>query len=91
MCKQWFSEHQDIQLLAAPVNSPDLNPLENFWAETTRNWVTCFPRNNATLESNIVDNWEKWRGNVEYFKNLYESMPRRMNAVIDDNGGSTGY
>lgn len=91
MCKKWFSEHPELDVLATPANSPDLNPIENVWAESTRNWKTVFPRNKTTLEASIVQSWEKLRERPEYFKNLYESMPRRLNAVIDNNGGPTKY
>lgn len=73
------------------MNSPDLNPIENFWAQMTRDWKSVFPRNRANLERCIVENWERMRGEPQYFRNLYDSMPRRMNAVIDNNGGATRY
>ena len=91
ICKNWFSRHPEIELLNAPSNSPDLNPIENFWAELTRDWETVFPRNKETLNSYIISNWEKWRGKTDYFKNLYESMPKRMEEVIQANGGITKY
>lgn len=79
-----------------PANSPptqpnhaDLNPIENFWAEITRGWQSVFPRNRQTLEPYIVANWGKMRGNTQYFHNLYASMSRRVQEVIDRNGGTS--
>lgn len=89
--RQWFTTHPELEMLVAPPNSPDLNPIENFWAETTRDWRTVFPRNRETLEPYIVQRWEEWRGRTQYFRNLYDSMPQRMRAVIDNNGGPTKY
>lgn len=57
----------------------------------TRGWQNVFPRNRETLDPYIVENWEKWRGEHQYFANLYASMPHRMRAVIDANGGHTRY
>ncbi len=75
----------------APVNSPDLNPIENLWAKMVRDWATVYPRNRERLEDYIVERWENERNNPQYFQNLYNSMPYRMQAVIDNNGGITKY
>lgn len=77
--------------VVAPSNSPDLNPIENVWAETTRDWISVYPRNLTNLHEQVNRNWEKLRNDPDYFKKLYESMPRRLNAVIDANGGHTRY
>lgn len=77
--------------LNAPANSPDLNPIENVWAKTTHGWKSVYPRNVENLDEQVQRNWEKLREDPDYFKNLYESMPTRLNAVIDANGGHTKY
>lgn len=77
--------------MKAPAYSPDLNPIENLWAEMMYDWETVFPRNRARLEDYIVERWEAGRNNPQYFLNLYASMPYRMQAVIDNNGGMTKY
>ena len=90
--KQWFCEHQTLQVLQKWLpNSPDLNPIENFWAEITRNWESVFPRNRTTLNQYILQNWESFRGNTQYFENLYKSIPQRIQEVINRNGGATSY
>lgn len=89
---EWFKNHQEINLLRNwPPNSPDLNPIENFWAEMTRNWRSVYPRNIHTLQQYVVANWEKMRGDTQYFQNIYASMPHRIQEVIDRNGGATSY
>lgn len=57
----------------------------------TRDWRSVFPRNKATLEAYVVERWESWRGQANYFERLYDSMPHRINAVIDANGGPIKY
>ncbi len=89
--RAWFARNPEINLINAPVNSPDLNPIENFWAEITREWVSVFPRNMDTLHRYVIERWEDWRGRTNYFERLYDSMPQRINAVIDNNGGITKY
>lgn len=89
--RNWFATHPELELLIAPPNSPDLNPIENFWAETTREWQNVYPRNRETLETHIIERWEQMRAKPQYFANIYRSMPSRMRAVIDNNGGPTKY
>lgn len=91
MTRRWLAQHPELEVLDAPVNSPDLNPIENFWAELTRDWVSVFPRNLDTLETYVVQRWEEWRGQTQYFQNLFDSMPQRLNKVIENNGGPTKY
>lgn len=75
----------------APVISPDLNPIENFWAKMVYDWRSVFPRNRRTLEDYIVERWEQGRNDPLYFENLFDSMPQRLQAVLDNNGGITRY
>lgn len=90
--REWFDNHQEIEVLEDwPPNSPDLNPIENFWAATTRDWKSVFPRNRQNLENTITARWESYRGDTDYFKNLYDSMPRRLLEVIANGGGPTSY
>lgn len=46
---------------------------------------------NDMLEDYIVERWERMRANPQYFENIYRSMPNRMRAVINNNGGPTKY
>lgn len=92
MVKEWFGKHPTIEVLQNwPANSPDLNPIENLWAETTRDWDYVFPRTRENLDKSVVENWEKMRGNTQYFQNLYQSMPTRLWEVIANRGGNTKY
>lgn len=91
ICEKWFSDHPDVDRLVAPSNSPDLNLIENVWSETTRDWVSVYPRNLKNLDDQVSRNWEKLRERPDYFQKLYDSMPARVNAVIDNNGGHTKY
>ncbi|KAJ6642588.1 Transposable element Tcb1 transposase, partial [Pseudolycoriella hygida] len=88
---QWFNAHPKLRLIDALVNSPDLNPIENMWWEMVRGWEIIYPRNRARLESYICERWESLRYRPEYFRNLYSSMPRRMQEVIDRNGAMTKF
>jgi hypothetical protein len=72
-------------------NSPDLNPIENVW-----NWMknklqdskaTSLPQ----LKQEIKELWTLHMDDIQYLKNLVESMPRRLEVVILNEGNSTKY
>lgn len=52
--REWFRNNPNLELINAPTNSSDLNPIENFWTEFTRDWESVFPRNLGTLETHVV-------------------------------------
>jgi hypothetical protein len=87
--KRWHEDH-GVQLLPDwPGNSPDLNPIENLWSQMK----DMQREERATSIDGLKKIARKVWGKVlpEYLKKLYESMPRRMQAVIDVKGGHTKY
>ena len=87
----WFKARPHISLIDWPGKSPDLNPIENVW-----NWMkqqlqdskaTSLPQ----LQQEIKELWTLQMDNIQYLKNLAESMPRRLEAVIQNEGNSTKY
>ena len=87
----WFQERLHISLIDWPGNSPDLNPIENVWAwmksQLRDSKATSLPQ----LQREITELWVLRMDNIQYLKNLVESMPRRLQAVIDGNGNLTKY
>ena len=87
--KNW---HQDngIKLFQGwPGNSPDLNAIENAWSQMKHIQTgEC-----ATSEAGLKKVARRvWRGITrDYLEKLYESMPCRMQAVVDAQGGHTKY
>jgi hypothetical protein len=87
--RQWIIEN-DIDRLLWWANSPDLNPIEHVWKLLKRNINRRnIARNREELTIIIKEEWGKI--DVEFLKNVVESMPRRVQAVIDSNGGHTRY
>lgn len=86
----WFKQHR-IEVLPFPANSPDLNPIENLWAELKKRVAEKHPHiaNKEQLWEAIEEEYETIP--TEYCKHLAESMPARLQAVIDAKGGPTKY
>jgi transposase len=90
MAGGWFKDHK-VKVMEWPPQSPDLNPIEHLWIHLKRklNGYETYPRGMQELLSRIEREWD--RVPAEVCKNLVNSMPRRLEAVIKAKGGSTKY
>lgn len=78
-----------VQKITWPAQSPDLNLIEAVWNE-----IKFRIRGEVFLTKDLL--WKRlkkeWRLiTIEFIEALYDSMPRRIEAVIDVNGGNTKY
>ena len=74
-----------------PSNSPDLNPIENLW-HVLRSNIRKRKRQPRTAEELALALQEEWKKlDMKVVQALIDSMPRRMQAVIDAKGGCTHY
>ena len=72
-----------------PSYSPDLNPIENVWADIDRHLVK-FPAKCLTdLEAEIAYAWHHYP--QDKIRNLIESMPNRIKLCIEAKGNHTKY
>jgi hypothetical protein len=87
---EWFTDN-DISLLNWPSRSPDLNPMENVWAELVKTIKrqNVRPQNAQQLLEILTNAWETITQN--YCLGLCNSMTRRLTAVITKNGAMTKY
>lgn len=85
---QWFTANQ-VLLLPWPSQSPDLNPIENLWYILKRNIYRAKPQTLEQLKAAAEKEWTEIA--PEYLIKLVESMPRRMQAVMDADGFWTRY
>lgn len=88
--QQWFANHPEILRMEWPVKSPDLNPIENVWAKMVWNWPNGGFMNRHEIFAEALERWESIRG-TNYITKLYDSMPKRLNAVINNGGNWCKY
>ncbi|OXA56016.1 Transposable element Tc1 transposase [Folsomia candida] len=86
--KEWFAKNQ-IKVLPWAAQSPDLNPIEHLWAELERKIANRNPSNKEDLKRILAEAWEDI--DPDFTKKLVDSMPRRIQAVIEAKGGPTRY
>ncbi len=86
-----FHAENDLCILLWPAQSPDLNPIENLWADVKKNIRERkkLPSNMAELDRHVKKAWREIP--IHTIENLVDSMPRRIQAVIEANGGPTKY
>lgn len=83
--KQWFADTK-TNVLDWPAQSPDLNPIENLWADVERGLRT---KNSDELFQNIKAVWEGIP--PSRCRVLVESLQKRLVAVIEKGGFLTKY
>ncbi|KAF8836022.1 hypothetical protein BDN67DRAFT_911910 [Paxillus ammoniavirescens] len=90
LATDWFSKKKINKLSWAP-NSPDMNIIEHAW-----DYLDCHVCTHTPLPSNLDELWEalveEWgQINVDYIVKLYESVPCRVEALLEAKGGHTKY
>lgn len=86
---QKYFQDSGIDVMPWVAQSPDLNPIEHLWAELERRIAKRCPKSKDDLKAMITSEWSKIE--PEITKKLVESMPRRIQAVIQAKGGPTKY
>ncbi|GFY12956.1 transposable element Tc3 transposase [Trichonephila clavipes] len=88
--QRFFFNHQ-IELLPWPARSPDLSPIENMWSMVAQRLtqITLPAATPDQLWQHVAAAWSAVP--QEQIQSLFEPMPRRVAAVISNNGGYSGF
>jgi transposase len=72
-----------------PSSSPDINPIENIWSMMKTDMNKKRTYDIDQLRDNIIESWN----NIpqKYINNCIESMPKRLELVIENKGGKIAY
>ena len=81
----------ELYLLEWPPQSPDLNPIENLWAYFDFVIGDRSMMSRGQMWNLLEKTWEKIANDRELLRNLVDSMPRRIDAVLKAEGGPTKY
>ncbi len=86
-----FLQDQGVETMVWPACSPDMNPIENLWAEVTHriNILAHQPTNVHELHQAVMDAWADIPVNI--LRTLVGSMPRRVQALRIARGRNTKY
>jgi transposase len=77
------------EMITWPPYSPDLNPIENLWADLKKRVEKHNCRTAEELEIAVKEEWEKT--DKDLCKKLVGSMKKRCQLVIELEGWPTGY
>jgi hypothetical protein len=90
LAQKWFRDN-GFDLLPWAPSSPDMSPIEHAWDLLDRRVRARnpLPTNLNQLWDALVEEWENL--DLDTIRNLYGSMPRRVAALQEANGGYTKY
>lgn len=88
--RTWKTEN-DINILNWPSQSPDINIIENVWHIMKIRLNKCLEtiRTREDLINQVMRIWASLT--APYIQALYQTIPRRLKAVIDSKGHITKY
>ncbi|KYN10229.1 hypothetical protein ALC57_17644, partial [Trachymyrmex cornetzi] len=72
--------------LAKRASSPDLNSIENVWAHMQSSWISDQLRTREALRNHVHQVWNQLSLQPNYTENLINSMRRRLQLVINNDG-----
>ena len=86
--KQWLHTNS-ITCLEFPPYSPDLNPIENLWADMVKRLDSKQANAKEQLEASVTQAWAET--SVDFCNKLTRSMPHRIAQVIERAGAYSDY
>lgn len=90
LVQNWLNA-RPFKTMVWPPQSPDMNPIENLWSHLKKqlaNYANA-PKGMNELWERVQEEWYAISPDVIW--KLYDSMPRRLNALKNSNGFWTDY
>lgn len=89
----WVNEQDTLRgrIIFQPPYSPDLNPIEHVWARIKRMISREIYNTEDEIRSAVIRAFDAVNRDKAFLCALTRSMPRRMQAVLDAQGGPTRY
>ena len=84
-----WKEKNDLNRYFNCASSPDLSPIENCWQPVKQHLRKYPHRDDATTKELIYEGWS--HVSQQFVNEQVATMPKRLQAVIDDEVGMTGY
>ena len=84
-----YLSEQDFEIMDWPLQSPDLNPIENLWKTLGLKVMERNPTNTEDLRVKLQEEWSKI--SIEDCQELIRSCSRRCAAVIESKGSFAKY
>lgn len=86
-----YLQTSNVNVLPWPGNSPDLNPIENIWGlmKAKLNKISITTKNQIIGE--VLKAWFRDEEFTEKLRNVIDSMPQRIQAVISAKCAHTKY
>ena len=88
---RWLNEQRNLEILDWPSKACDMNPIENVWAKMVNVWEPAEERTRRLLQEHTFREWEVLRRTPQLIYDVVASVPRRLQQVIEHNGGWTKY
>jgi transposase len=88
LVQEWIRA-SGIDVLDWPPYSPDLNPIENLWADVKRRAEMDNPKTKEDLKTALRKSWSEI--DARLIKELIKSMSKRCKLVREKQGWMTGY
>mgnify|MGYP002785422826 CR=1 FL=1 len=85
---EWFEAHE-VETLKWPAYSPDLNCIENLWSWLDKQISKASPKSVDEIKDLVINLLNNVR--IEIGHILVDSMPKRIELCIKNNGGTTKY
>jgi hypothetical protein len=90
--KSWFEEHEDaLKHLPWPAQSPDLSIIKSLLSVLESRVRSRFPPPSSLKQLEDVLHKEWYNIPLETIQNIHNSIPRRIQAVLQATGGPTLY